>query len=109
MPTKAELVAFASSAGVDVSETWTKADIEAALASAGFDPDYLAGDDDVSDTGTDTEENVAETILRTSSDARFSTYTEVEVDTDERPRPGRLVEQERGEPDEGEGVAFEDR
>lgn len=51
MPTKSELVAFASEQGVNVATSWTKAQIEAQLASAGYDPVTLTRkeDDSVSD------------------------------------------------------------
>jgi hypothetical protein len=54
MPTKAELIAFASEVGVDVSEAWTKGDIEASLANAGYDPDTLNEGEDVSTDDTTT-------------------------------------------------------
>lgn len=50
MATKDELIQFASSHGVDVSSSWTKAEIEAALVSAGYDPNTVGGTDTVTET-----------------------------------------------------------
>ena len=52
-------------------------------------------------------EQQSEEIEGTSSDAAYSTYTEVPVETDEVPAPGRQVEQTRGEATEGGGEAFD--
>jgi len=50
MPTKDELIAFASEVGVDVPASATKADIEAALTDAGYDPVTLEEEDDMTES-----------------------------------------------------------
>jgi hypothetical protein len=50
MPTKDELIAFASEVGVDVPASATKADIEAALTDAGYDPVTLQEEDDMTES-----------------------------------------------------------
>lgn len=105
MATKAELVAYASSVGVDVSESWTKADIEGALYDAGYDPTNI-GEATVTETTPDDVEEWTDAIGNMSSDATFSTYTEVPPDPEVMPPPGRQVEQTRGEASEGGGQVF---
>ncbi len=92
MATKDELVAFANANGVDVDASWLKADIEAALSDAGFDPNNLGASMSEEPMTTEEMDEHAEYLVGTSSDARFSTKTEVEPDPDIRPAPGRQVD-----------------
>jgi len=101
MATKDELVAFANAHGVDVDATWLKADIEAALTDAGYDPATLEATDMTDETTPPEDlEAQAEYILSTSSDSQFSTYSEVAPDAAIQPAPGRIGEETRGEPTE---------
>jgi len=94
MPTKDELLAFAEANGIAADSSMLKADVEAAIYDAGYDPTNL-GEEPVSET--DPQEIGGGDIGNTSSDAANSTYTEVEPDVADA---GRQVEQERGEPTE---------
>lgn len=98
MPTKDELVAFGEAHGIDVDMSMLKEDIEASIRDAGYDPTTV-GETPMSEEPTNGE-SVAEEIRETSSDARFATYEEVQPDTEERPPPGRQVQQTRGKPTE---------
>jgi len=97
MATKDELVAFGQAHGIAVDMSMLKGDIEAAIADAGYDPTTI-GVQAVSEEPTAPANGEEEP--RGSSDAQFSTYAEVQPDTDERPAPGRQVEQTRGEASE---------
>lgn len=103
MATKEELVAFAEAHGIAVDSSDLKADIESAIADAGYDPTNLQPREEatVSDEGTTNGEGEGQDIVSTSSDARFSTYAEAPTEREgEYPEPGRQVEQTRGEPAE---------
>lgn len=61
-------------------------------------------EDDYDDAPAQQPAEDAPVTETTSSDAAHSTYSEVQPDdADERPAPGRQVEQERGTPSEGAG------
>lgn len=99
MATKEELVAFAGAHGISVDPSWLKADIEAAIDDAGYDPTTLE-ETTMSEEGREIRDAPAEDEP-TSSDARNASYTEVTPDdADELLPPGRQVEQERGAPSE---------
>ena len=106
MATKDELVAFAEAHGVDVDASWLKADIEAALTDAGYDPTNVG----VEPMATDPEE-----AERTSSDASYSTYVRLDQQEIEAtwaegenplPAPGPQTVQQRGVATEGGGTTF---
>lgn len=100
MPTKDELIAFASEAGVDVSASSTKAEIEAALYDAGYDPVTLEAAP-MSEPEPTPAHEVQGTDPGLSRQAQFSTYTEAPSDREgENPPPGRTVHQELGTPTE---------
>lgn len=98
MATKEELIAFAESHGIDVDSSMVKADIESAISDAGYDPNTLE-ESTVSDE-PEAEQTTADPSL--SRNAEFSTYTEVAPQqlTEQRPPPGRQVQQELGTPSE---------
>jgi hypothetical protein len=98
VPTKDELVTFASDAGIDVSASWTKAEIEAAVDAAGYDPLTLEpyGDEPVSEINGDTSGDEV-----VSTQAQFSTYAEAAEQPDTNPPTGKIVEQTLGPPSEG--------
>jgi hypothetical protein len=121
MPTKAELVAYARAHNVPVSAAWPKADVEAALRDAGYDPTTLPEGEDTlmaeqSAPATNPQQppevtqEEAEEDKRMSSDARFSTYreaTEDELDNaDDVLPPGPHVMQEKGEASEDADPGF---
>jgi hypothetical protein len=96
MPTKAEVIAYANDVlGLDVDGSMTKADIEAAIYEAGYDPNDM-GEDDMAEA--DTTADVAEEVERTSSDAAYSTYTRVDQQREGEinPPPGPQSQQTRG-------------
>jgi hypothetical protein len=104
MATKAELIAYGEAHGVAVDDSMLKADIEAALRDAGYDPETLSEGEDVMsepDAPATTDADPAEEFAK-SSQAHFSTYSENTDVPDENPPLGRHVVQERGEPSEGE-------
>lgn len=112
MATKTELVAFGQAHGVDVDSSMSKADIEAALTDAGYDPTNLGettvGTEEPRDEQAGTEQATTDPAIgqdeleNTSSDAANSTYAEAPQDKEavDNPPPGRQVEQHRGTPDE---------
>jgi hypothetical protein len=94
MPTKDELLAFASDHGIDVMSSATKAEIADAISEAGYEPDRI-GDDQVSEP-----EETTTTDEPVSSQAHFSTY-EVATDLpDTNPPLGTHVYQTLGPPNE---------
>jgi hypothetical protein len=108
MATKDELVAFGQAHGVDVDSSMLKADIEAALTDAGYDPTTMEeGTDEQSDPTTDEQSDVnptttPEDLEGTSSDAQHSTYTrpDQQREGEINPPPGPQTVQERGKPEE---------
>jgi hypothetical protein len=93
MPTKDELLAFASDHGIDVMSSATKAEIADAISEAGYEPDRI-GDNQVSEP----EETTATPDEAVSSQAQFSTY-EVATDLpDTNPPLGTHVYQTLGQP-----------
>lgn len=97
MATKDELLAFCEQHGIQADASMLKADIEAAVAAAGYDPTTLEEASTVSEVDWD---EAADVLENSSSDAAFSTYAEVAPDPEVRPAPGRQVEQTRGEAQE---------
>jgi hypothetical protein len=94
MPTKDELLAFASDHGIDVMSSATKAEIADAISEAGYEPDRI-GDDQMSEP-----EETTTTDEPVSRQAQFSTY-EVATDLPEtNPPAGTHVYQTLGPPDE---------
>jgi len=104
MATKDELVAFGQANGVDVDSSMLKADVEAALSDAGYDPSTV-GEDNVSE---EPENTSAEDDSRLSRQSHFSTYRRVDQQREGEinPPPGPTTLEERGEPTEGAVKAF---
>jgi hypothetical protein len=115
MPTKDELVAFGQAHGVDVDSSMLKADIEAALTDAGYDPTTMEEGtvgteeqrDEQSDPTTDEQSDVnptttPEDLEGTSSDAQHSTYSrpDQQREGEINPPPGPQTVQTRGTPEE---------
>jgi hypothetical protein len=100
MATKDELVAFGQAHGLDVDSSMLKADIEAALSSAGYDPTTM-GEATVGTEEPDTT-TTPEDLEGTSSDAKHSTYTRVDQQREGEinPPPGPQTIQTRGKPEE---------
>lgn len=99
MPTKDELLAFASDHGIDVMSSATKAEIADAISEAGYEPDRI-GDDQVSEETTTTSEPKDAPDERVSRQAQFSDYTEATDLPDTNPPLGRHVYQTLGTPSE---------
>jgi hypothetical protein len=107
MATKDELVAFGQANGVDVDSSMLKADIEAALSGAGYDPTTV-GEATVATEQPDTTTEVPdatttpEDLEGTSSDAQHSTYSrpDQQREGEINPPPGPQTVQTRGKPDE---------
>jgi hypothetical protein len=106
MATKDELVAFGQAHGVDVDSSMLKADIEAALSDAGYDPtttgDDTVGTEEPRDESADVNPTTAEDVENTSSDAEHSTYSrpDQQREGEINPPPGPQTIQTRGKPEE---------
>jgi hypothetical protein len=107
MATKDELVAFGQAHGVDVDSSMLKADIEAALTDAGYDPTTMeegtVGTEEPRDEQSDVNPTTTpEDLEGTSSDAQHSTYTrpDQQREGEINPPPGPQTVQERGKPEE---------
>lgn len=106
MATKDELLAFAEQHGIAADASMLKADIEVAVASAGYDPNTL--EEQMADEPAQQQEDAAQEVAETSSDAGFSTYRRVDTQREgmDPPYPGPQTQQERGKPTEGGGTVF---
>jgi len=104
MATKEELVAFGQAHGIAVDMSMLKADIEAAISDAGYDP--TTPEENVTEEPT-AEPTAVEDVVKTSSDAQWSTYwrPDQQREGEVTPPPGPQTMQERGYADEGEPVA----
>jgi hypothetical protein len=117
MATKDELLTFGQAHGVDVDSSMLKADIEAALSDAGYDPTTLGEAtvgteeprDEQSDVNPTTDEQsdvnpttTPEDLEGTSSDAEHSTYSrpDQQREGEINPPPGPQTVQTRGKPEE---------
>jgi hypothetical protein len=112
MATKDELIAFGQAHGVDVDSSMLKADIEAALSDAGYDPTTMeegtVGTEEQRDEQADAEQadvnptTTPEDLEGTSSDAEHSTYSrpDQQREGEINPPPGPQTVQTRGKPDE---------
>lgn len=98
MATKDELIAFADAHGIAVDSSMLKADIEAAISDAGYDPITLE-EATVSDEPAAEQTTVDPSLSR---DAQHSTYSRVDQQREGEinPPPGPQTQQELGVPTE---------